>query len=186
MLQSHRKYFLFEGILLLIFGVGAIVVPPLATFAVELIVGWIILFGGVAGLIATFQTRGSPGFGWSLLSGIIGIITGALLLIWPLSGVLTLTLVLSAFLAVEGASSIMYAFAHRRQKTPRWGFMLFSGITDLILSGIIFWGFPGTAAWVVGLIVGINMLFGGAALVAIALQAHGSAAPTSSNVSHAT
>ena len=54
----------------------------------------------------------------------------------------------------------MYALAHRREATPRWGFMLFSGVTDLILSGIIFWGFPGTAPWMVGLIVGINMVFG--------------------------
>jgi len=147
--------------------------PPLATFAVELIVGWVILFGGVAGLIATFRTRGAPGFGWSLFSAVLGIITGIVLLICPLSGMLTLTLVLSAFLTVGGISSIMYALAHRRQETRRWGWMLFSGIIDLVLSAMIFWGFPATAGWAIGLIVGINMIFGGTALAAMALRARG-------------
>ncbi|HEY0802849.1 MAG TPA: DUF308 domain-containing protein, partial [Steroidobacteraceae bacterium] len=88
----------------------------------------------------------------------------------------------STFLVFEGISSMMFAFAHRRRETPGWGLMLFSGIMDLILSAIIFWGFPGTFAWVMGLIVGINLLFGGAALIALALQARGSAAPTSSKM----
>jgi uncharacterized membrane protein HdeD (DUF308 family) len=72
----------------------------------------------------------------------------------------------------------MYALAHRRQQTPRWGFMLFSGIVDLILAAMIFWGFPGTSAWIIGLLVGVNMIFGGTALIAMALQAHADATPT--------
>jgi uncharacterized membrane protein HdeD (DUF308 family) len=185
MLQSHWKSFLIEGILLLIFGIVAIVVPPLASFAIELIVGWVILFSGVAGLIATLRTRGTPGFGWSLFSAAVGITAGAVLLIWPFSGVLTLTLVVSAFLTIEGIASIMYALDHRRQKSHFWGSMLFSGITDLILSAIIFWGFPGTASWVIGLIVGINMIFGGTALIAMALQARGKVAPMKLNTGNA-
>jgi uncharacterized membrane protein HdeD (DUF308 family) len=175
-MKLHWKAFLIEGILLLLLGVTAIVAPPLATITVELTVGWVILFSGVAGLIATFRTRGTPGFGWALLSAVIGITTGMLLLIWPVSGVLTLTLIVSTFLAIEGVASIMYALAHRREKTRRWGFVLFSGITDLILSAMIFWGFPATAGWVIGLIVGINLMFGGTALIAMALRSREEAA----------
>jgi uncharacterized membrane protein HdeD (DUF308 family) len=145
---------------------------------VELFIGWLILLSGVLGLVMTFQTRGSPGFGWSLLSAVLGIAVGIVLLIWPLSGVLSLTVMLTAFLTLEGVVSIMYALAHRRESSSRWELMLVSGIVDLILAGLILAGLPGTAAWAIGLIVGINLLFGGVALVAMALQARGSAPAT--------
>jgi uncharacterized membrane protein HdeD (DUF308 family) len=180
-LHAHWKFFLIEGIVLVILGMIAICVPPLATVTVELLIGWLILLSGVLGLVMTFQTRGSPGFGWSLLSAIVGILVGILLLIWPLSGVLSLTLMLTVFLVLEGIVSIMYAMAHRREKSSRWQMMLLSGVVDLILAGLILGGLPGTAAWAIGLIVGINLLFGGVALAAIALQARGGTATAASS-----
>ena len=177
-LHSHWKFFLIEGIVLLVLGIIAICVPPLATFAVELLIGWIVLLSGVVGLAMTVRTRGSPGFGWSLLSALIAIAAGAVLLIWPLSGALSLTVILSVFLAFEGIVSVMYALAHRRERTPRWGLMLFSGIVDLVLAAMIFSGLPATAAWAIGLLVGINMVFGGSALIAMALQARTDGAVT--------
>ena len=115
-LQAHWKFFLIEGIVLVILGMIAICVPPVATVTVEIFIGWLILLSGVLGLVMTFQTRGSPGFGWSLLSAVVGIAAGIVLLLWPLSGVLTLTVMLTAFLTVEGVVSIMYALAHRRER----------------------------------------------------------------------
>jgi uncharacterized membrane protein HdeD (DUF308 family) len=176
-LRAHWKFFLIEGIVLLIMGAIAVCVPPIATVAVEVFIGWIILLSGVLGLVMTFQTRGSPGFGWSLLSALLGLVVGIVLLAWPLSGVLSLTVMLTVFLALEGVASIMYAMAHRRERSSRWELMLVSGIVDLILAGLILAGLPGTAAWAIGLIVGINMLFGGVALIALALQARAGAAP---------
>jgi len=176
-LRAHWKFFLIEGIVLLIMGAIAVCVPPIATVAVEVFIGWIILLSGVLGLVMTFQTRGSPGFGWSLLSALLGLVVGIVLLAWPLSGVLSLTVMLTVFLALEGVASIMYAMAHRRERSSRWELMLVSGIVDLILAGLILAGLPGTAAWAIGLIVGINMLFGGVALIALALQARTAAAP---------
>ena len=96
---------------------------------------------------------------------------GIVLLIWPISGAVSLTLLLSAFFIVEGVASIMYAIDHRNQLTGRWGWMLLSGVVDLILAGIIVAGLPGTAAWALGLLVGINMLFGGTAMIGMALAA---------------
>ena len=176
-LRAHWKFFLIEGIVLLIMGAIAVCVPPIATVAVEVFIGWIILLSGVLGLVMTFQTRGSPGFGWSLLSALLGLVVGIVLLAWPLSGVLSLTVMLTIFLALEGVASIMYAMAHRRERSSRWELMLVSGIVDLILAGLILAGLPATAAWAIGLIVGINMLFGGVALIALALQARTAAAP---------
>ena len=82
---------------------------------------------------------------------------------------MSLTLLLIAFFVVEGIASIMYAMSHRN--TPRWGWLLVSGLVDLVLAVMIFAHLPSAAAWAVGLLVGINMIFGGAALVAMALGA---------------
>ena len=79
--------------------------------------------------------------------------------------------ILIVFFTIEGVASIMFALDHKRELSGRWGWMLASGIVDLILAGIILAGLPGTAAWAIGLLVGINMVFGGSALIAMALHA---------------
>jgi uncharacterized membrane protein HdeD (DUF308 family) len=170
-LHEHWVLFLVEGIVLVVLGLLAIVVPPIATLAVEILVGWLFLISGIAGLITTFWMRGAPGFWWSLLSAVLGIGAGIVLLAWPLSGVLSLTLILIVFFTIEGVASIMYALEHKRELSGRWGWMLASGVVDLILAAIILIGLPGTAAWAIGLLVGINMIFGGSALIAMALHA---------------
>ncbi len=175
-LHAHWGLFLAEGIILVILGIGAIVLPPIATIAVTIIIGWIFLASGGVGLVTTFWMRHAPGFWWSLVSAVIAIAAGLVLLAWPITGSVSLTLVLIAFFVVEGIASIMYAIEHRNQLTGRWGWMLASGIIDLILAGIIFAGLPGTAAWALGLLVGINMLFGGGALIAMAFAARHPAA----------
>jgi uncharacterized membrane protein HdeD (DUF308 family) len=173
-LQAHWQLFLTEGIVLLILGILAIVVPPIATIAVEVLVGWLLLVSGIVGLIATLRMRHAPGFVWSLLSAILGIVAGLVLLRWPLSGALSLTLILTVFLLIEGITTILFALEHKRELSGRWGMMLLSGVVDLLLAGIIFAGFPGTAAWAIGLLIGVNLVFGGSALIAMALHARNS------------
>ena len=170
-LHEHWRLFLAEGIILFILGILAIVLPQIATITVEVLIGWLLLMSGIVGLIATLRMRSAPGFWWSLVSAVLGIVAGIVLLAWPLSGALSLTLILTVFLVLEGVVSILYALEHKRELSGRWGTMLFSGVVDLILAGIIFAGLPGTAAWAIGLLVGINMVFGGSALVAMALHA---------------
>jgi len=170
-IHEHWVLFLIEGIVLLILGVVAILVPLIATLAFTILVGWLFLISGIVGLIATFWARNAPGFWWSLISAVIGILAGLALLTSPVVGALSLTLVLVAFFIIEGVASIMYAVDHRRQLTGSWFWMLLSGVIDLILAAIILAGLPGTAVWALGLLVGINMLFGGAALIAMALAA---------------
>jgi uncharacterized membrane protein HdeD (DUF308 family) len=170
-IHEHWVLFLIEGIVLVILGIAALVVPVVATLAFTLLIGWLFLISGIVGLITTFWMRGVPGFWWALLSGLLGVAAGIVLLRWPISGTVSLTLVLIAFFFVEGIATIMYAIEHRAQLSSRWGWMLVSGIVDLILAGIIFAGLPGTATWALGLLVGINLLFGGAAMIAMALAA---------------
>jgi uncharacterized membrane protein HdeD (DUF308 family) len=163
--------FLIEGIVLLVLGALAVLVPPIATLAVTLLFGWLFLISGIVGLITTFWMRNAPGFWWSLLSAVLGIVVGLLLLARPLGGALSLTLLLIAFFIVEGVVSIMFALDHKRELSGQWGWMLVSGIIDLALAMMIFAGLPSTAAWALGLLVGINMIFGGAAMIAMALHA---------------
>ena len=170
-IREHWGLFLAEGIILVILGLLAIIIPPIATIAVTIFLGWLFLISGIVGLVTTFWARHAPGFWWSLLSAVLAIAAGIVLLGWPLPGAVSLTLLLIAFFIIEGVLSIMYAFEHKKELSGRWGWMLISGIIDLILAAIIWGGLPGTAAWALGLLVGINMLFGGSAMIAMALHA---------------
>jgi uncharacterized membrane protein HdeD (DUF308 family) len=170
-LHEHWGLFLAEGVILLVLGVLAIVVPPLASLAVTVLIGWLFLISGIAGLVMTIWARRAPGFWWALLSAVIAILAGGALLWSPVQGVLSLTFVLIAFFLIDGVLSIVLAIEHRRQLAGRWGWILLSGIVDLIIAGIVFAGLPGSAAWAIGLLVGIDLVFGGIALIMVALAA---------------
>ncbi len=175
-LHEHWVLFLVEGVVLVVLGATAVVLPPLATIAATIIIGWLLLVSGVIGLATTYWMRHAPGFWWSLISAVLGIVVGVLLLARPISGAYSLTLVLVAFFIIEGVVSIMFALDHKRELSGKWGWMLVSGIVDLVLAAMIFGGLPSTAAWAIGLLVGINMIFGGAALIAMALHARNTTA----------
>ncbi|GEC15978.1 HdeD family acid-resistance protein [Nitrobacter winogradskyi] len=169
--REHWKALLFKGVLLVLLGLAAIVVPPLASLAITIFLGWLFLVGGVVGLAATFWAQKTPGSWWSLLSAVLAILVGILLLVQPIRGMLTLTIVVGAYFLAEGAVTIMYALEHRRRLSERWGWLLIAGVMDIIIAGVIIIGFPGSASWAIGLLVGLNMIFGGASLIGIALAA---------------
>jgi uncharacterized membrane protein HdeD (DUF308 family) len=169
--REHWKLFLIEGIILVILGLLAVALPLLAGLAVTILFGWLFLISGAVGLVTTFAMRQAPGFWWSLISAVLGIVVGVLLLVQPGVGLVSLTYVLTAFFIVEGVATIMFALEHRRQLTGRWGWMLTSGVVDLFLALAILAGLPGSVGWALGLIVGINMVFGGASMIGMALSA---------------
>jgi len=170
-LRKHWKLYLAEGVLLLVLGIVAVVIPPLATLAVTILFGWLFLISGIMGLVTSFWMRAAPGFWWSLISGALGVLVGGMLLAQPATAAFSLTILLIAFFVVEGIVSIMFALDHKRELSGQWGWMLMSGVVDLVLSVLLIAGLPGTAAWALGLLVGINMVFGGMALIAMALNA---------------
>lgn len=169
--RAHWKAFLFEGILLTVLGLAAIIVPPLAGLAVTIFLGWMFLVSGVAGLALTFWARQMPGFWWSLVSAALAVVAGLILLAKPVQGILTLTIVVGAYFLAEGVATIMYALEHRRELSARWTWMAFAGGLDILISAMIITGLPGSAEWAIGLLVGINLLFGGASLIGMALAA---------------
>jgi uncharacterized membrane protein HdeD (DUF308 family) len=169
--REHWKAFLFEGILLVALGLAAMILPPLASLAVTIFLGWMFLISGVAGLALTFWARQMPGFWWSLVSAALAVLAGIVLLTRPVQGVLTLTIVIGAYFLAEGVTTIMYALEHRRELSERWSWLLFAGILDILIAAMIITGLPGSAEWAIGLLVGINLLFGGASLIGMALAA---------------
>src|SRR5580658_4958567 len=118
--REHWRMYLIEGIVLLVLGLAAIALPPIAGLATALVLGWLFLLGGIVGLVATFGQRNAPGFWWSLLSGAIAVLAGGILLANPAQGVVTLTYVLIAFFLIDGVLIIALAFAHRRELSGRW------------------------------------------------------------------
>ena len=166
--QTHWKLFLAEGIVLIILGIIAIIVPHFFTVAIVVCLGWILLFGGIFLITRALLFFRMPGFGLWLFMGILQFIIGYLFLAQPLQGILTLTLLMALFFALEGIAKISFALMMR--PLAHWGLVLFSGITALILAMVVWMGWPGTAEWLLGLLFGINMLFGGWSLVNISLR----------------
>jgi uncharacterized membrane protein HdeD (DUF308 family) len=149
----------------------------MATLTIELLVGSLFLVGGIAQLVQAFTGRNWKGFALHILGAILAVVAGGLLLWSPLGGVITLTLLLIAYFIADGMFKIMLAFQVRPELN--WGWLLFSGIIAMILAGLIWANFPGSAAWAIGLLVGINMIFGGWTLVMLAMAARSVASQTS-------
>lgn len=169
--KEHWKAFLFEGILLVVLGLAALIVPPLASLAVTIFLGWMFLISGIGGLFVTFWARNMPGFWWSLVSAALAVIAGGILLARPVQGVFTLTIVVGAYFLAEGVATIMYALEHRRELTGRWSWLLISGLVDIFIAFLVIAGLPSSAEWAIGVLVGVNLLFGGATLIGLAWAA---------------
>ena len=170
-IHAHWRVYLFEGILLVVLGLAAVVVPPLAGVAVTIFLGWLLLIAGFVGLLSTFKAGSAPGYVWSLLSALVALFAGGMLLWSPLQGLVTLTYVLIGYLLADGLFTIILAVSHRRELSGRWEWMLANGVVDFILAGIIFAALPGAFGWALGLVVGIDLIFGGTALIGMALSA---------------
>ncbi len=180
---DHWILFVGEGAILIMLGLLAIAIPSIATANVTGMLGWLFLASGATGLVTTYWARQAPGFWWSLVSALLAIIVGIFLIAnksqdlyggligWPFEKAGPLRLILVLFFLVEGGASIMFAIEHRRQFSTRWAFMFASGVVDIFLASIIIFDLPGTSAWTMGLLVGINMILGGVALTAMGLHA---------------
>ena len=181
--RSARPYWLqmlVEGIILVILGWLALFLPYFApTVALNTIIGWLFVVAGLVGLVTTASGRHGPGFWWSLLSAVLAIAVGSILMEWPTANSIPITYVLTVFFVIEGIATIMYALDHRRQLSGRWEWMVASGCVDLALAALVVLGLPTTAPLAVGILVGVNMVFGGSAMVAMAIYAHTARFPKS-------
>jgi uncharacterized membrane protein HdeD (DUF308 family) len=166
---SHWRLFMFQGVVLIVLGILAVAAPVAATIFVDIWVGWLFLISGIIGLVAVFSTHNVPAFVWGLITAALSVVVGVVLIWKPVEGALTLTLVLAAFFIVEGIFQIATSIAYRNILAGSRGWMLVSGIADLVLAAIIIGSWPISAVWALGLLVGINLITSGWAIVMAAL-----------------
>jgi uncharacterized membrane protein HdeD (DUF308 family) len=168
-MRAHWVLFLAQGLIMMILGILAMIWPQLSTLAVDIYVGWMFLLSGIMGLATMFLAPSVSAFLWSLLTAALALVVGVLLLWHPVEGTVSLTLVLIAFFIAEGVFQTAAAVRYREEFPDSWGWMLMSGIADLILAGLMISGWPGTAIWALGLLAGINLLTSGLAITMAAL-----------------
>ena len=167
--RHHWQLFLTQGVIMTILGVLAVIWPQISTVAVDVYVGWLFLLSGVVGLATMFLAQDVQAFLWLLLTAALSLFVGIVLLWHPVEGAVSLTLVLIAFFIVEGIFQIAASVSYRDVFPDSWGWLLASGIADLILAALIIKGWPSTAGWALGLIVGVNLVTSGAAIIMVAL-----------------
>ena len=176
-LGEHWKWFVFQGIVMLALGCLAVAEPVIASVAADIYIGWLFLFSGLLGLVTMFSARDASAFFWILLTSALSLAVGILLIWKPDEGTVSLTLVLTAFFIAEGAFQVGTSISYRDVLPGSWGSLLASGITDLVLAGLIiyFWGriiyfWPQSASWTLGLIVGTNLISTGLAILMTAIE----------------
>jgi len=160
-------WFLALGIVLILVGIAAICFPLVSTIAAKIFLGWLFLIGGVFLIIHAFSAQGWGGFLWSLLIGVLYLIAGGYLAFFPLTGLLTLAILLAILFVAEGIMEIIMAFRVHPSDGRVW--LLLSGIAALVVGVLIFLGLPSSAGWALGLLVGINLLFSGWSYVFLAM-----------------
>jgi uncharacterized membrane protein HdeD (DUF308 family) len=148
--HTHWKLFMAEGIFLIILGIIAILAPHFFTVAIVVSLGWILLFGGIFLIARVLLFSRMPGFGLWLFMGILQLLIGYLFLSQPLEGIMTLTMLMTLFFALEGLAKISFALMMR--PLAHWGYVLFSGLTALILAVVVWIGWPGNSRLVIGLV----------------------------------
>ena len=147
------------GVVLIVAGIMAIMQPPIAALAVELLLGWLLVFAGIVQVVYAIQERGKDGFSLKILSAILVFLLGVFLLMRPLLGIASIALLIGAFMLASGVSNVMLAL--KLKPRQGWGWVLFDGILSIVIALLIATGWPQSSIGFVGLLVGIVMIYGG-------------------------
>ena len=167
--RRHSFWYLVQSALMIVGGVIALFYPILSSFAMVLFLGWVLIITGIVQGISLIGARNVPHFWLQLISVVLSVIIGVLFLRHPGAGLLTITLLLIVFFMVEGISKLIFALTIR--PFPNWGWVLASGIVGILLSFYLWASLPITAIWLLGVLLGIQLICEGAALGYLAWQA---------------
>jgi uncharacterized membrane protein HdeD (DUF308 family) len=167
-IARHWGWFLTLGILLVLFGMAAIAFPFLSTIAAKIAIGWIFLVAGVVDVFHAFYVKRWAGFFWNLLIGLLYLVAGAWLAFFPLTGILTLTIIIAALFIAEGIMKLIMGFRVRPHEGSGW--VIFSGLVAIVAGLLIALNLPASAVWALGLLAGINLLFSGWSFIYLALS----------------
>jgi uncharacterized membrane protein HdeD (DUF308 family) len=165
------------SIILIVFGLLAIALPMVSSIGVAIVIGWMVIFAGIAQLVHAFQSTGVGPIVWKVLVALIYLVAGFSLIARPAAGVAGLTLVLGVFLFAEGIADVVAYFATRKSGNSPW--MLLDGIITLILGFLIWNRWPSSSLWVIGTFVGISMVMTGTTRFMMALAVRKLVSPLS-------
>lgn len=169
-LQEHWKSIMVEGVLFITLGVIALVLPVAFSIAVEMVVGWLFLIGGGIQLYRSIQSNQAPGFWMMVVSALLAMLLGVLMIFHPLQGLVVITVIIGIYFIAEGI--VKSIFALQIQRFASWGWVLLSGVCSIIIGVIVFAGWPSTAMWFVGTLMGVYLIINGVAFMIMANQAH--------------
>lgn len=172
---AHWKTLMAAGIVVMLIGVAAIAAPLMMTLIIEQFIGWMLVIVSVVQFVHAFEspttwTRRAHYYEsrWvGLLIAAISLLAGFLLIMRPVAGMLTLTVLLAAYFLVQGICQVLWGIRTYIGPVKTWLFI--SGAVSLVLGGLIWFGLPSSANWAIGLLVGINFLFSGSTAIAWAL-----------------
>jgi len=162
------------GVLLIVFGILAVGSPLLAAVAVNVVIAWLIILAGVVHLVLAFHAHRAGSLIWKLLVGIAYLLFGGYLILHPVLGVASLTLVLAALFLIEGILDIVMFFKMRSMRGSSW--VLVDGIVTLLLGLMIYTQWPSSSVWAIGTLVGVSMIISGVARVMLSLAVRKTAA----------
>jgi uncharacterized membrane protein HdeD (DUF308 family) len=147
------------GVLLIITGALAVLMPVVAALATALVFGWLLMLGGISEIVYAFHARAQGHFGWKLVSGILTLVLGIAVWILPGAGAASLALLVGAFLFVGGVVRTVLAFRFRPRRG--WGWVLFDGLLSVVLAGLIAGGWPESSIAFIGLLTGFVLISAG-------------------------
>jgi uncharacterized membrane protein HdeD (DUF308 family) len=165
-LRGQWLWFVLLGVALILLGGVALGSVVVASLAVTVVIGSLILFGGLVETVGAFWCRRWSGFFLHLLSGVLSIVVGVLFLKAPIGALEALTLLMASFFLVEGIFKVVAAASYR---FAAWGWPLVSGLIDVALGAMILADWPGSAFWVLGMFLGISLIFRGADWIGLGL-----------------
>ena len=178
-IAKYGKWLAVYGGGLILLGAFAIILPGVATLAATILLGWLFIAAGVIGVISLLTAGiSAPSFIWKLLAAIIGLIAGGALLWQPIAGAVTLTIILAAYLFALGVTKVMMALSYRHILPNAWGLMMFTAIIDIALGIVIVAGLTRGTVWLLGLLIGIEFVFTGLALVVAGVNCREATAPS--------
>ncbi len=155
------------GVLLIVFGAMAVISPFVAAVAVSVVVGYLIILAGVVHLMLAFRAHGAGSVIWKALVGVAYLVFGGYLILHPVIGVASLTLVLASLFVIEGVLDIVLYAKMRPAQGASW--VLIDGIVSLLLGLMIYLQWPSSSLWAIGTLVGISLIFSGVARVMLSM-----------------
>lgn len=173
----RRGWSILWGVLLIVFGVLAIMMPEVAALATVLTLAWLLIFAGVVEIVHALQTRQRQGFGWKLASGIVTLLLGLFILVFPVAGIASIALWIGAFVFVGGIVRVV--LANKLRPADGWGWVLFDGVLSIVIGVLIAWGWPASSVPFIGMLAGFWLLFTGIWRIMLERQAPAAAAGTS-------